>query len=204
MRMHECIHIHASACVCAHVCCDMPISSTPSWTIYPSSIPPSYCPIPDPTLLNSAGPAAKTGMRGGTVFQPCGGQSLWIHQSNLGPSPLGSCAQQAPFSPPEDGGLWNESPDSRPWRHAFVLLQQGGIDDWLHLCVCERATPETLSCSWENPREHNRKQPCCVRKWAAVKKGVCRIQRRARAKYSQNKHVEFDSRCVWDLIWGFR
>lgn len=105
MRMHDCIHTRASVCVCARVCCDMPISSTPNSTTYPSSMPPSYCPTPDPTLLISAGPAAKTGMRGGTVFHPCGGQSLWIRQPNLGPSPLGSCAQQAFFSPPEDGGL---------------------------------------------------------------------------------------------------
>lgn len=42
----------------------------------------------------------KKGMRRGTVFHPCGGQSLWIRQPSLGPSPLGSGAQQAPSSPP--------------------------------------------------------------------------------------------------------
>lgn len=105
MHMDVCMHTHASVCVCAHVCCDMPISSTPPSTTYPSSIPPSYCPTPDPTLPIPAGPVAKTGMRRGTVFHPCGGQSLWIRQPNLGPSPLGSRAQQALFNPPEDGGL---------------------------------------------------------------------------------------------------
>lgn len=44
-------------------------------------------------------------MKKGTVFHPCGGQSLWIRQASLGPSPLGSRAQQAPTTPPEDGGL---------------------------------------------------------------------------------------------------
>lgn len=43
--------------------------------------------------------------RRGTVFYPCGGQSLWIRQPSLGPSPVGSGAQQAPSSPQEDGGL---------------------------------------------------------------------------------------------------
>lgn len=72
----------------------------------------------------------KKGVRRGTVFHPCGGQSLWIRQPSLGPSPLGSSAQQAPTSPPEDGGLWNEPPDSRLQRHAFVRGLQGGWGHW--------------------------------------------------------------------------
>lgn len=135
-------------CVCAHVCCDMPRSATPNSHIHLPllHVPPpvNYCPTPDPTLPIPAGPVAKkktkkkNSPKQGNHFAPLwGGYSLWICQPNLGPSSLGSCAQQAPSAPPVHGGLWNEPPDSRLWRCAFVQQLQGGIDDWLHLCVCE-------------------------------------------------------------------
>lgn len=106
----------------------------------------------------------KTVPRRGTIFPPCGGQSLWICQSNSGPSSLGSRAQQAHSAPPVDGGLWNELPDSRLWRCAFVRQLQGGIDDWLHLCFRNRATPETLDLQWSELSQVQQKTPCCVRK----------------------------------------
>lgn len=98
MRVHGCIHTHACVCVCACMCCDMPISSTPP--PYPPATAPHLTP-PCPALQG----LSQKGMRRGTVFHPCGGQSLWIRQPSLGPSPMGSGAQQAPSSPPEDGGL---------------------------------------------------------------------------------------------------
>lgn len=47
MRMHECIHTLACVCVCARVCCDMSISSTPP--PYPPANAPHLTP-PCPAL----------------------------------------------------------------------------------------------------------------------------------------------------------
>lgn len=89
-------------------------SDTPSPSTFPSSAAPQgRCPTPNPALLISAGPVAKEktgdGEGRGTVPQPCGGQSLQISQPNLGPFPLGVCAQQAllrqPPAPQDDRGL---------------------------------------------------------------------------------------------------
>lgn len=151
MRMHECIHIYACVYVCACVCCDRPVSSTPPLTAHPLLHTPQLLPHTWPHPTQPCGAfCKKTRMRRGTVFHPCGGQSMWICQGSLGPSSLGSSAQQAPTTPPEDGGLWNEPPDSRLQRHAFVwgLWGSGGIDDWLHLCVREHATLEMLNYSY--------------------------------------------------------
>lgn len=98
-------------------------------------------------------------MRMGTVFHPCGGQSLWIHQPSLRSSTLGSGAQQAPsipLQPPKRQRPLNWPPDSRLQRRAFVWHLWGGIDDWLHLCVCEHANLEALHYSTMTG------QPCCM------------------------------------------
>lgn len=107
MHMHKCVHTYASVCACAHVCLDMPIFSTPNSSNRPPLLqnPQATAPHLTPPCLSLQGLSQKTAMRRGTVFHPCGGQSLWIHQPNLGPSPVGSHAQQVLFNSPEDGGL---------------------------------------------------------------------------------------------------
>lgn len=155
-----------SVSVNMHVCCDMPISSAPNSHTYPSSIcaPPATAPHLTPPCPSPQGPSQKTVPRRGTIFHPCGGQSLWICQPNSEPSSLGSCAQQAHSAPWVDGGLWNEPPDSRLRWRAFVRQLQGGIDVWLHLCFRNRATPETLDLLWSELSQIQQKVSCCVRK----------------------------------------
>lgn len=115
-------HIHVFGYVhsCVVTCLSPPHLLQPH---APPPYPQGYCPTPDPALPGPSGPVAKKKkkkMWRGTVFCPHGGQSVWICQPSLGPSPLGCGAQQAPSSPQEDGGLWNEPSDSRLQRRAFV------------------------------------------------------------------------------------
>lgn len=99
MRMHECIHTHACFCVCARVCCDMPISSTPPSTADPSSIPPSYCPTPDPTLPGPAGTVAKKKDEKGNRFPPLWGAVTVDPSAQLRAL---SSGQRCPAGPPTD------------------------------------------------------------------------------------------------------
>lgn len=153
-HMYVFMRVHVCVVTCLH----------PLWPPAPPPYPPAAAPHltpPCPALQA----LSQNRMRRGTVFHHCGGQSLRISQPSLGPSPLGSGAQQAPCSPPVDGGLWNEPPDSRLWRHVFVqwLWRGWGINDWLHLCVCDHAHQQRWI-TVENFCGDNREQPCCVRK----------------------------------------
>lgn len=104
------------------------------WHAYTSFLPPTTPrqlahTWPHPALTGPTEPVAKEDEKG-DCFLPHGGQSLWIHQPSLKPSPLGSGAQQAPFSPQEDGGLWNNppAPDS---RDMLFVWQRWGVHWWL-------------------------------------------------------------------------
>lgn len=65
-------------------------------------------------------------MRRRTVFHPCGGQSLWIRQPSLGPSPPGSGAQQAPSSPPKRTEAFEMSPQTPDSGDVPLFASCGG------------------------------------------------------------------------------
>lgn len=75
MGVSECTRVsvpHMCLRVYMCVCCYTPISSATPSTIYPSSIPSSYCPTPDPALPSPTGPVAKKHERG-NCFPPLWG-----------------------------------------------------------------------------------------------------------------------------------
>lgn len=98
----ECLYVSVCihTCMCLYVCMSVLwhacLSPNPSLTL----VPRDNRPTPDPALHCLALQSQlQKRMRMGTVFHPCGGQSVWIHQPSLGSSTLGSGAQQAPSSP---------------------------------------------------------------------------------------------------------
>lgn len=115
--MHVFTYVHVIAVTCP----------SPPHLLRPPT-PPPYPPATAPHLTPPC-PAlqglSQKGMRRGTVFHPGGGQSLWISQPSLGPSPLGSGAQQAPSSPPQRTESFEMSPQT-PDSGDVPLFGSGG------------------------------------------------------------------------------
>lgn len=74
-------------------------------------------------------------MRRGTVFHPRGGQSMWIRQPSLGPSPLVSGAQQAPSSPPRGRRPLKWAPRLQTPETCLCPVAMGG-HWWLTPSLC--------------------------------------------------------------------
>ena len=123
--MHVSVHVH----VCVVTCLSPP-------HLHPSSIPPELLPH---TWPHPAHPCRacrkKKGMRRGTVFHHCGGQSLRIRQPGLGPSPLGSGAQQAPLQPPIGRRPLKWAPRLQPPETCLCPVAAGG-HWWLTPSLC--------------------------------------------------------------------
>lgn len=90
---------------------------------------------PHPAHLCRASRKKKGMRREGTVFRPCGGQSLQISQANLGPSPPGACAQQALLSPPSGLRSLKWAPRLQTAETCLCPLATGG-HWWLTPSLC--------------------------------------------------------------------
>lgn len=113
------MHKHVHVGVCMHECT--------LWHAYTSILPPApprqlAHTWPSPALTGPAQPAAKEDEKV-DCFLPRGGQSQWIHQPSLRPSPLGSGAQQAPLQPPGSWRPLKQPPNSRLQIQTFVWQQ---------------------------------------------------------------------------------
>lgn len=122
---------HACFCVCARVLWHAYLlhTSFDHWPLL-QLLPHTW---PHPAQPCRAG--RKKGMRRGTVFHPRGGQSLWIGQPSLGPSPPGSGAQQAPLQPPRGRRPLKWAPRLQTPETCHCLAAAGG-HWWLTPPLC--------------------------------------------------------------------
>lgn len=170
MRMHKCIQTHECVWICAQLCCDMPISSTPPSTTCPSSVPPRLLPYTWPSPARPFGACRKKkkkDVKGNRFLPPWGAVSVDL-SAKLRALFSGLWCPAGPLQPPRGRralkwALRLQTPETR-----LCMVAVGG--HWwltpslcLWTCHAREAELQRKTC------KDNRRQPCCVRKFAVVR-----------------------------------